>query len=128
MSRFFVAVFVIMVVAFWIQLSKSLRGQTKAAPDPRANAWSRPPEALSRALAIDSLGLTTAINAARRNSSNTPTSSPTEVHMNPISALVFIVFIGGAVLARLADMPIGISIALALIGIFLGYSIKMAQQ
>jgi regulator of protease activity HflC (stomatin/prohibitin superfamily) len=48
--------------------------------------------------------------------------------MNPISALVFIVFIGGAVLARLADMPIAVTIVLALIGIFLGYSIKMAQQ
>jgi len=62
-------------------------------------------------------------------SSNTfTTNSPTEVHMNPISALVFVIFIGGAVLARLADMPIGITIALAVIGIFLGYSIKMAQQ
>ena len=48
--------------------------------------------------------------------------------MNPISAMVFVIFIGGAVLARLADMPIGITIALAVIGIFLGYSIKMAQQ
>ena len=48
--------------------------------------------------------------------------------MNPISALVFIIFIGGAVLARLANMPIIITIGLALIGIFLGYSIKMAQQ
>jgi regulator of protease activity HflC (stomatin/prohibitin superfamily) len=128
MSRFFVAVLVIMVVAFWIQLSKTLRGQTKAAPDPRPNIWSRPPEALSRAAAINSLGLATAINTGRRNISNNPTNSPTEVHMNPISALVFIIFIGGAVLARLAAMPIGISIVLAVIGIFLGYSIKMAQQ
>ena len=48
--------------------------------------------------------------------------------MNPISALIFVVFIGGAVLARLADMPIAVSVVLALIGIFLGYSVKMAQQ
>jgi regulator of protease activity HflC (stomatin/prohibitin superfamily) len=48
--------------------------------------------------------------------------------MNPISAVIFIIFIGGAVLARLADLPIWISVVLALIGIFLGYSIKMAQQ
>ena len=48
--------------------------------------------------------------------------------MNPISAVIFIIFIGGAVLARLADMPISVSVVLALIGIFLGYSVKMAQQ
>ena len=48
--------------------------------------------------------------------------------MNPVSALVFIVFIGGAVLTRLADMPIAVTVVLALIGVFLGYSIKMAQQ
>ena len=48
--------------------------------------------------------------------------------MNPISALVFIVFIGGAVLSHLAGMPLGLTIVLALIGVFLGYSIKMAQQ
>jgi regulator of protease activity HflC (stomatin/prohibitin superfamily) len=54
--------------------------------------------------------------------------SPTEVHMNPISALVFLVFIGGAVLSWLARLPLPLTIALALVGIFLGYSIKMAQQ
>ena len=48
--------------------------------------------------------------------------------MNPISAVIFIVFIGGAVLARLANMPIAVTIVLALIGVFLGYSVKMAQQ
>src|SRR5262245_13629508 len=46
-----------------------------------------------------------------------------EVHMNPISALVFIVFIGGAVLTRLAGMPVLVTIVLALAGIFLGYAI-----
>ena len=48
--------------------------------------------------------------------------------MNPVSALIFIVFVGGAVLARLANMPIAVTITLAVIGIFLGYSVKMAQQ
>ena len=48
--------------------------------------------------------------------------------MNPISALIFIVFIGGAVLSSLAQMPLAVTIVLALIGIFLGYSVKMAQQ
>ena len=48
--------------------------------------------------------------------------------MNPISALVFVVFIGGAVLSYLARLPLAMPIVLALIGVFLGYSIKMAQQ
>jgi len=90
--------------------------------------WSNPklrkrpaPEAVRRAAAIDTFG----ISPPQFTSANI---SPTEVHMNPISALVFIVFIGAAVLARMADMPIIVTIVLALIGIFLGYSIKMAQQ
>src|SRR6185437_6117106 len=66
---------------------------------------------------------------ARRNSRNRiSSSSTTEGHMNPISAVIFIIFVGGAVLARLADMPISVTVVLALIGIFLGYSVKMAQQ
>ena len=90
--------------------------------------WSRDiPRATRRAagqaIAIDSLGI-----ARARLSQDSSRISPTEVHMNPISAVVFIVFIGAAVLARLADMPILVTIVLALIGIFLGYSIKMAQQ
>ena len=48
--------------------------------------------------------------------------------MNAVSALIFIIFVGGAVLSFLARMPLGITIVLALIGIFLGYSVKMAQQ
>ncbi|HZQ41132.1 MAG TPA: slipin family protein [Rhizomicrobium sp.] len=48
--------------------------------------------------------------------------------MNPISALIFVIFIGGAVLSYLAQLPIAFTIVLALIGIFLGYSVKMAQQ
>jgi regulator of protease activity HflC (stomatin/prohibitin superfamily) len=76
--------------------------------------------------AADSFGATA---AARRNSRNPiSSSSTTEGHMNPISAVIFIIFIGGAVLARLADMPIAVTVVLALIGIFLGYSVKMAQQ
>jgi regulator of protease activity HflC (stomatin/prohibitin superfamily) len=51
-----------------------------------------------------------------------------ETHMNPISALVFVVFLGGAALSFIARMPLAVPIVLALIGIFLGYSIKMAQQ
>jgi regulator of protease activity HflC (stomatin/prohibitin superfamily) len=51
-----------------------------------------------------------------------------EPHMNAISALVFVIFLGGAALTFVAHMPLPLTIALALIGIFLGYSIKMAQQ
>jgi regulator of protease activity HflC (stomatin/prohibitin superfamily) len=117
-DHFFFVVIVIMVVAGWIQLTKVLRAQAGKQDNPPANIWSRPPQALSAAAAIDTLGI---------RAPNT-ISVPTEVHMNPISAMVFVIFIGGAVLARLADMHIGITIALAVIGIFLGYSIKMAQQ
>jgi len=98
----------------------------KSAPQP----WQRRALQVARAAAsIDSVGTTELIAAARRNSRNGISSnSSTEVHMNPISALIFVVFIGGAVLARLADMPISVTVILALIGIFLGYSVKMAQQ
>jgi len=48
--------------------------------------------------------------------------------MNPISAVIFIICVGGAVLSFMARMPMGLTIVLALIGIFLGYSVKMAQQ
>ncbi len=48
--------------------------------------------------------------------------------MNPISAVIFIIFVGGAVLSFMARLPLGITIVLALIGVFLGYSVKMAQQ
>ncbi|MBN8908576.1 MAG: slipin family protein [Rhodospirillales bacterium] len=50
------------------------------------------------------------------------------MHMNPVSALIFVVFLGGAVLSYAARMPIGLTVLLARIGIFLGYSVKMAQQ
>ena len=48
--------------------------------------------------------------------------------MNPISAVIFLVFLGGAGLSYAAQMPLAAPILLAVIGIFLGYSIKMAQQ
>jgi len=48
--------------------------------------------------------------------------------MNPISALIFVVFIGGAALSYAGHTPIAVPILLAVIGVFLGYSVKMAQQ
>ena len=102
------------VVAGWVRQART------------PSIWDKPaPPAVWRAASIDSLGLT---NAIRTRNQNISTGSSTEVHMNPISALIFVIFIGGAVLARMADMPIAVSIVLGLIGVFLGYAIKMAQQ
>jgi len=65
----------------------------------------------------------------RSNISPSPLPSPSqETHMNPVSAVIFIIFVGGAVLSYLAQLPVALTVLLALIGIFLGYSVKMAQQ
>ena len=50
--------------------------------------------------------------------------------MNPISALIFIIFLGGAGLSYLAQMPLAVTIVLALVGILPGlFDWKaMAQQ
>src|SRR6185312_13343589 len=66
--------------------------------------------------------------SSRSYNSNRIPTSPQETHMNPVSALIFILFVGGAVLSYLAQLPLIVTIVLALIGIFLGYSVKMAQQ
>jgi regulator of protease activity HflC (stomatin/prohibitin superfamily) len=104
--------------------SQDARGR----PPPRTNPWGRPPPILVKAARIEGLGLTSLVQQRKSLDLSRPTNSKTEVHMNPISAVIFIVFIGGAVLARLANMPISVSVVLVLIGIFLGYSVKMAQQ
>jgi regulator of protease activity HflC (stomatin/prohibitin superfamily) len=124
MSRFGFFIVVIAALIFWSGLSSLMRKTQKRDSQ---SIWNRPaPPALSRAADLESFGLASAIRNAQPANASQP--SPTEVHMNPISALVFIVFIGGAVLARLADMPIAVTVVLAVIGVFLGYSIKMAQQ
>jgi len=126
MSHFGFFLVVLALLIFWTGLPRLMRKAQK--PDSQS-LWNRPaPPALGRAADLESFGLTSIIRNAQRNSGNTFQPSPTEVHMNPISALVFIVFIGGAVLSQLGGMPLGLTIVLALIGIFLGYSIKMAQQ
>jgi regulator of protease activity HflC (stomatin/prohibitin superfamily) len=48
--------------------------------------------------------------------------------MNPISTVIFILFMGAAALSVGAHMSIGVTAALVIIGLFLGYSVKMAQQ
>ena len=82
------------------------------------------------AAAVDLFRRVRAAQPARAISSDNGiiTSQPEGLRMNPISALIFVLFAGGAVAAFLAHMPPAVPIALALIGIFLGYSVKMAQQ
>ena len=111
--------FVVGAVLFWIVLT-NVMGKIRKTKDQPA------PAILRRAADIDSLGLTAAMRAARNNDPIQQTS--TEVHMNAISAVVFLLFVGGAVLSHLSGMPIALTIVLALIGVFMGYSIKMAQQ
>jgi len=89
----------------------------------------------SGAFAFDMIRRTRAAQRARLRQPGLPNPSPpimtssTEVlHMNPISALIFVVFIGGAILSFLARLPLAVPIVLALVGVFLGYSVKMAQQ
>jgi regulator of protease activity HflC (stomatin/prohibitin superfamily) len=48
--------------------------------------------------------------------------------MNAVSALIFLVFVGGAGLNFIGQGPLPVTIVLALIGVFLGYAVKMAQQ
>src|ERR1700760_1861519 len=116
MSERGVILIAIVLLTLWgMALSKGAKVKRKD-----ISAWNRPPAALSKAASFETLGLQNIQTSSNRTS--------TEVHMNPISAVIFIIFIGGAVLARLADMPIAVTVVLALIGIFLGYSVKMAQQ
>ncbi len=83
----------------------------------------------SGAIGLDMIRRARAAQQQRAASdSDSRVSQPEGLRMNPISALVFVIFIGGAVLAFLAHMPPAVPIALAVIGLFLGYSIKMAQQ
>ena len=130
----FIGIFVLLFVA-WRWLAAAMKSSQRNGKTNFSGPWNAPaPASVRRAMAVDSLGLTSAIRAsairaAQQKSQDTVfQQSQTEVHMNPISALVFIVFVGGAVLSHLAGLPIGITIVLALTGIFLGYSIKMAQQ
>jgi regulator of protease activity HflC (stomatin/prohibitin superfamily) len=48
--------------------------------------------------------------------------------MNAVSTLIFVVFLAAAAFAFRANLPPEVPIVLALAGVFLGYSVKMAQQ
>jgi regulator of protease activity HflC (stomatin/prohibitin superfamily) len=129
---------IIIAILVWLQLFKVLR---KPARGRQASGGSVMPvvrRAAATAARYDNAAAAIALARAARKrlkerqskseilSDNNP--QPEGLHMNPISALVFIIFVGGAVLSFLARMPLPVPIGLALIGIFLGYSIKMAQQ
>jgi len=114
-ERGIVLIAIVLLTLWGMALAKGAKVKRKD-----SGAWKRPPAPLDKAASFETLGLQNIQTSSNRTS--------TEVHMNPISAVIFIIFIGGAVLARLADMPISITVILALIGIFLGYSVKMAQQ
>jgi regulator of protease activity HflC (stomatin/prohibitin superfamily) len=80
------------------------------------------------AAAIDLIKRVRAAQQKRPIANSNPVSQQEVLHMNPISALIFVIFLGSATLAFIAQLPVGIPIALVVIGLFLGYSIKMAQQ
>jgi len=114
---------IFVAVLVWIFWSNARKAGAKAKPG--KTPWTRDAvnnaalAAARRAADTETLGLSSAVRTS---------NSSTEVHMNAISALVFLIFVGGAVVTRLMDMPIWLTVVLAVIGIFLGYSIKMAQQ
>ena len=81
----------------------------------------------SGAFAVDMIKRTRATQQ-NRTSNNNRVFQPEGPHMNPVSALIFVIFIGGAAGAFAMGMPPIVSIVLVLVGIFLGYSVKMAQQ
>ena len=125
MNHFGFVVALIFLIIIWSRLIRVLGRTGKPRAQDSIQTVTR------RAVDIDSFGVlpaARAIQAARQASSNRISNSPQETHMNPVSALIFIVFVGGAVLSYVAQLPLGITILLALIGIFLGYSVKMAQQ
>ena len=107
-------IFAAFVFLFWLRrivFSRRPAGPVKSWPENRQQA---PPQNWPKQ---------TTPSPSYPNSRNTQ-----EIHMNPISAVIFLVFLGGAGLSYAAQMPLAVPIVLVVIGIFLGYSIKMAQQ
>ena len=128
MSAFHIIIAVFVALIIWGNITNTLRISRNK--DTRKTVWwnGPAPSAVRRAADIESLGVSAVLRANRNRNALPLSSSPTEVRMNPISALIFIVFAGGAVLSFLAQMPLPVTIVLALLGVFLGYSVKMAQQ
>jgi regulator of protease activity HflC (stomatin/prohibitin superfamily) len=110
--------FFVLFLAFmiWLRMLSRGRGAGRVSADQMRAAraqWRGSPSAVKPVPSVPPTGIS---------------NSSQEIHMNPISALIFVIFVGGAVLSYLAQLPIAVTIILALIGIFLGYSVKMAQQ
>jgi regulator of protease activity HflC (stomatin/prohibitin superfamily) len=127
MSYLGVVAIIILFLLLWERVMMGSAGR-KSVPPQRKSVWSQQPPILAPAMKTESFGLTSLVQQRNASDKSQTYNSETEVHMNPISAVIFIIFIGGAVLSRLAGMPIAVTIVLGLIGIFLGYSVKMAQQ
>jgi regulator of protease activity HflC (stomatin/prohibitin superfamily) len=119
MSRPILILVIVLVIVIWGRLFAVLSGgKTKRAAGIRVMPLERPQAPSGRVLPSQLSSV----------SSNLISRPPQETHMNPISALIFIIFVGGAVLSFITRMPLVVTIVLALVGIFLGYSVKMAQQ
>jgi hypothetical protein len=116
MNQPYLIAVIVFAIFIWLRLYAALRRSSapgqRSPPRRRQSSNSRPPPVLP---------------ANRVPFSQNPSSSQ-EIHMNPISALIFVIFLGGAALTFVARMPMPVTIALAVVGVFLGYSVKMAQQ
>jgi len=121
---------VILVILIVVQLVRSRTQPEKDRPGVPQIAR-RGPSAAARADNSAAFDRTNRARAAQQNRAiarNDTISQPEGLHMNPISALIFVIFIGGAAGAFATGLPPVVPILLVLIGLFLGYSIKMAQQ
>src|SRR5579863_6722886 len=123
----FILIFAGMMIVLWAR-AVARGAAKKSTPSSGRSPWGQPPPVVVQAAKIDSLAIATLVQQRKASDTIRTNNSNTEVHMNPVSAVIFIIFIGGAVLSRLAGMPISVTVVLALIGVFLGYSVKMAQQ
>jgi regulator of protease activity HflC (stomatin/prohibitin superfamily) len=110
MRHFPVALAAFIALIVWIRLMSFLKGPRRDRTSPR-QSLPAPSDPMAAVI-----------------SSNRISNTPQETHMNPVSAVIFIIFVGGAVLSFVAQLPLALTIVLALIGVFLGYSVKMAQQ
>ena len=90
----FMLIFLGIMIVLWARAVARNAGR-KALPPSRKSPWSQPPPILVQAAKMDSLGLTSAFQQRKASDTSPTYNSKTEVHMNPISAVIFIIFIGG---------------------------------
>jgi regulator of protease activity HflC (stomatin/prohibitin superfamily) len=131
MSHVILVLVIILVLAF-----ASLARSRKLPPAERPGVPQVLRQAVRTAVRYDNgaaaIDLVKRVRAAQQKrtiaDNSNPISQPEVLHMNPISALIFVIFIGGAAGAFIAHFPLVVPVVLVLVGVFLGYSIKMAQQ